>query len=1155
MVLNLFRLENYQWNPYAVPYLIAAVLMLFWGGFIFLQGARTAQMWAFMGICVTFFLWLLGTFFMYSVNNADAAMPYLYLTYAGGAFISVSLYAYASVWLERARKNKPLIVAGLAAGTCFFLLVVATEQVVFKAQKFFWGYHSRLTPFGGALFLVFFFAYLVFFFATLYQGYQQETNDVTKRQIRLVGIAFFLATLGSSDLMPSYFGIEIFPMGGLMMFGAVFTLVYTIVRYKFLDIETVIHKTLMWSGSTVIAVLPFAALLHWTRPWTDQWTPVAVTGYYLILSLIFYSYFRAVQPKLSHLFRRKRANLENVLAEFSKELVHLRNLRDLLQKFSRLLRQTVYTRHLSIYLWDESTQQLVPAIAKGVRGMEAVAAGHPFLTWLEKSDRIVIEDLAQGDPELKELKTQMRAYFAERQALVAVPFVLGGKLVGVLHLGKKDNLRKYSAAEIDFLSQLKSPLTIAFSNSLQFENVSRLYKQVQTQNARLLELDRLKSEFLANTSHELRTPIHGILGLVESILDGADGPLNEPQQKHLQMIVESGTNLKELINNLLELSRIESGQEGLQIKGFNILNVVDSVIALTESLARKKNLQFGRVAAATVPDIYGDPQKIQRVLINLVGNAIKFTEAGRVLIRIQDEPDKVRISVEDSGVGISSKDQAVIFERFRQADGSTTRRFEGTGLGLAIAREIVRHHGDDIVVQSELGRGSSFSFALPKQMFSVETAAQSAPVTRETVQAVQALETAQQNQEVFGADKAYDLEKDEELKAAIQGNGEKILIIDDNAVNREVIRTRLTLNHYQVIEAADGVEGLEKIEKENPDLVLLDLMMPRMSGFEFCKKLRDKHSAEELPVIMLTAKTEMGDKVYGLGLGANDYIAKPFNKEELIARIAVLLKIRQITRQLKRWNEELEVKVKERTQELVETQEQLIQAEKLATLGTLAGGVAHEINNPLTAVLTNAQLLKMTANSDDMESIEMIEEGAKRCQLIVQKLLKYYRKSPAEASLEPLDLSKVIQSCADMLRYQFEQENIQMEIESNGRVQITGIASELEQVVTNLFINARDAILEAKRKGIINVQLKQYNGIVEVLVRDNGIGIKKENLGKIFDPFFTTKDVGKGTGLGLAISYKILEKHNCRTAVTSEYGVGTTFSLIFNLAHVSQGVV
>lgn len=245
--------------------------------------------------------------------------------------------------------------------------------------------------------------------------------------------------------------------------------------------------------------------------------------------------------------------------------------------------------------------------------------------------------------------------------------------------------------------------------------------------------------------------------------------------------------------------------------------------------------------------------------------------------------------------------------------------------------------------------------------------------------------------------------------------------------------------------------------------------------------------------------------------------------------------------------ENIEEEVKERTEELVQVQKQLIQAEKLATVGTLAGGVAHEINNPLTAILTNVQMLLLENPVDsklDRESLELIEEATKRCRTIVQKLMAYAKKPLETTQVSKVDLTQVLKNVISFLNYQLKQENISIlsEIKENNCF-VLGNQGELEQVVTNIFLNAKDAIRALKKSGTIQVSLLTHGDWVEIKIQDDGIGIPKEKLAKIFDPFFTTKDVGKGTGLGLSISQAIIEKHQGHISVESALNKGSIFTI------------
>ena len=245
--------------------------------------------------------------------------------------------------------------------------------------------------------------------------------------------------------------------------------------------------------------------------------------------------------------------------------------------------------------------------------------------------------------------------------------------------------------------------------------------------------------------------------------------------------------------------------------------------------------------------------------------------------------------------------------------------------------------------------------------------------------------------------------------------------------------------------------------------------------------------------------------------------------------------------------ENIEEQVRQRTKELVEVQKQLIQAEKLATMGTLAGGVAHEINNPLTAILTNAQMLLATNNTldtDSKESLQLIEEATKRCRTIVQKLMTYAKKPLETTEVSKVDLSKVIQDVISLLSYQLGQENIKIiTAAKENNYFVTGSHNELEQVITNIILNAKDAIRKIKKSGNIYISLSEKGDWIKIEIKDEGGGIPKEIMPKIFDPFFTTKEVGRGVGLGLSICQAIVEKHNGLITVQSEPNQGSIFTV------------
>jgi len=758
-------LRAFHFNWYAMPVLAVGILMLLIGIFILLQNKRSRVNFSFFLIGVCGFFWFLGIAGTYSASTPEVALAiYRAVTFLGVALIAPCTHYFSATWLGLFKKQKVAIRTGLFFGAAFYIAGLFSPLSFPGVYHYPWGFY----PIYGLLnqyFLGFFFLVLLCAFYNFFSALFREPKGVRRTQIGLITTGFLVSFMGSFDYLPKLLYYPVYPMGFLCVFFWILIVAYAIIRYKAMDIETVIHKTLMWLATTFVAIVPFAALVYWTQSLRDPSSAWSSMFYYLTVAVAFYLYFRSLQPRLDHWFQRQRKNLLAVMTRFSKELVLLKNLRDLLQSFARMLRRQLYVRRLSVFLLNEKNGEYIPAIAKGLRNLKPIRSDDPFLVWLEGKDAVVMGDLVVTDPEVETFKDEVEEFFRLTQGMVAVPLVLGGKLIGVVSLGRKANLKPYRAAEVQFLTQLKIPVTIAFSNSMQLENISELYTQV-----------------------------------------------------------------------------------------------------------------------------------------------------------------------------------------------------------------------------------------------------------------------------------------------------------------------------------------------------------------------------------------------------------------------------RGMSEELKRWNVELEKRVEDRTRELVRTQEQLIQAEKLATLGTLAGGVAHEINNPLTAVLTNAQILKMTAEPDTKDSLDLIEEGAKRCQGIVQKLMKYARKTEEETPHKDVDLRDVVKGTCALLGFQFQQENIEVEMKLGAVPPVQGITNELDQVLTNLLVNARDAIQShsssqdlkvngtgpgnlrsredrcqglsnapSKVKGKIVVETRQTSDAVELVVTDNGVGIPKENHKKIFDPFFTTKDVGSGTGLGLAVSFGILKRHNATISVASTPGKGAAFTVRFPL--------
>ncbi|MFT4924231.1 MAG: signal transduction histidine kinase/ligand-binding sensor domain-containing protein [Phenylobacterium sp.] len=676
----------------------------------------------------------------------------------------------------------------------------------------------------------------------------------------------------------------------------------------------------------------------------------------------------------------------------------------------------------------------------------------------------------------------------------------------------------------------------------------------QTLNLRLKQVDKLKDEFLANTSHELRTPLNGIIGLAESLIDGVAGKLPANANYNLAMVVSSGKRLSNLVNDILDFSKLKNHNLTLDTNAVDLRSMVEAVLTLSGPLKGPKPLSLINAVPDDLPAALADENRLQQILHNLVGNAIKFTDAGEVTVSALQSGDRLTIKVTDTGIGIDQSQFEVIFDSFEQLEGDAQRNHSGTGLGLAVSKQLVELHGGQLSLESQSGQGSTFSFTLP-------VAAEKALVTAGIDQVLSQLHMLED----------APLEMPETNH---DGSQFRLLIVDDEPINRQVLHNHLSLQNYQLVEAPGGEEALEIIANNGPfDLILLDIMMPKVSGYEVCAKLRETWPASDLPVIFLTAKNQVADLMQSFAVGANDYLSKPVNKHELLTRVESHLKFLDITRNLETKVVERTLALETKNKEVVETQQQLLQSEKMAALGTLTAGVAHEINNPTNFVHVSAHNLEVDlekfrvfllnlagpdVEQDVLDSfakrlrpldahLVIIKNGTERIKLIVEDLRVFTQLDVGVQ--KSVIITDLLQSTLNLVQTEYL-EVVEFVTDFKAQPELLCYPAQLNQVFMNLIVNACFAVgekqgqasgAEAKKLGKIVIGCQQVGNMVEVSVSDNGSGMSDETKNKLFEPFYTTKDVGEGSGLGLSISFGIVQKHEGELLVESELGVGTTF--------------
>ena len=463
--------------------------------------------------------------------------------------------------------------------------------------------------------------------------------------------------------------------------------------------------------------------------------------------------------------------------------------------------------------------------------------------------------------------------------------------------------------------------------------------QLKESNEKLKSLDELKTQFFANVNHELRTPLTLMLAPLKSLLEGRMGKLSPTLKDTLETMQRNGYKLLKLINNLLDLNKLEEGRMRLKVRSVNLVEFVPSLLASVKPLADQKQIRLYFQHPPHAVELTIDPDQFEKVIFNLLSNALKFTnKGGKITIYIEDRDHTVTLTVEDTGIGIPANMLERIFDRFSQVDGSKSRAQEGTGIGLALAREIVLVHKGTIRAESELGKGSRFVVEMHKgeEHFDeevLERRTEDLPIglkrrTTDTEEPrVQDIVTDYRRLQLVDLEKV-DIEGGRVDEAKV--HDALILCVDDNPEVLKLMKMLLA-DEFDLELVTSAEQGLAFLRAKNPDLVLCDVMMPGMDGHAFSRAVKGDDTLKHIPIILVTARTGAEMLAEGMKAGADDYISKPFDSTELKARIRSQLRMRQMESELALMNKNLRM----RTSDLVEQQRSLF----LSTVKSLASAI------------------------------------------------------------------------------------------------------------------------------------------------------------------------------------------------------------------------
>jgi signal transduction histidine kinase len=681
-----------------------------------------------------------------------------------------------------------------------------------------------------------------------------------------------------------------------------------------------------------------------------------------------------------------------------------------------------------------------------------------------------------------------------RSAFV-LPLTASGlaRTAGVLVAGVSSR-RPIDDAYWSFYDLLASAVATGLSNV-------RAYEEERRRAEALAEIDRAKTAFFSNVSHEFRTPLTLMLGPLESLLSREGAP-GVDDREQLAMVHRNGLRLLKLVNTLLDFSRIEAGRVQAIYEPADLASITSDLASVFRSAVETAGLALVVDCSPLDEPVYIDRDMWEKIVLNLISNAFKFTLQGTIEVRLRRAGSNVELTVRDTGVGIPPEELPRMFERFHRVRGAHGRTHEGTGIGLALVHELVKLHGGSVAVASELERGSTFTVSIPTGKAHLPadrigaartlapTALGTAPFVEEALRWI-----------LVGAAPAA-LER---VEGDETGPKPRVLLADDNADMREYIR-RILATRYEVEAVPDGCAALAAVRASLPDLVLTDVMMPGLDGFGLLRALRDDQRTTTLPIILLSARAGEESRVEGLDMGADDYLIKPFNAVELLARVGTHLQMARTRRQA-------EAALAEANQR---------KDEFLAMLG-------HELRNPLSPILTAVHLMRLRGGEVFAKERAVIERQVEHLVRLIDDLLDVSRitRGKVELKKRPVEVSSVVARSIETVRPLLERGMHRLTISVPG----TGLIIEadehrLVQVFTNLLTNA---VKYSERETRIDLTAQRDQDSVEIRVRDQGIGIEPELLPRVFELFTQGKKTidrsQGGLGLGLPIVRSLVELH------------------------------
>ncbi|MEK6715733.1 MAG: ATP-binding protein, partial [Candidatus Omnitrophota bacterium] len=713
MLKELLSFSNYHFNPHAVPVIGVSLLIFSIGIFIFFQAKKLIKNAAFFFLCTSLSLWLFGTGIVYLSANPDTALFwYKYFTFFGVINIMPSAYLFSVTSSGSLRKQRGFVALSFLLAYLFYFLAIATDKSIGTPRLYFWGYYPAYKPLNLLFLLCYSITYIAIQ-ANLWFAYQNEEIPIKKTQVLIIFAGFLIGFTASFDFAAKIFPVPLYPFGFMPMFIFTCMLAYSVIRHKAFDIETVIHKTAGWVLASSTAFIPIIILAYRLEPWYQTAPAFQVAllcgGVFYLLTL----YIQYTQPKIDHFFQRRKYKLEEISTNFTEDLVHLKGLNQLIERIEDVLKDTLYPKRTDIFIYNEVKKRYLLTNWNNSIELEE----NKFLRWLLENNKIAYRDFVPIDPVYLAVRQEAEEYFNKMDVALVVPLVLNEKLLGLINLDKKANLKRYTAADLHFLATLKNQSAIAISNSLVYGNIE---EQVRQRTKELMEVQKqlVQAEKLATVgtlaggvAHEINNPLTAILTNVQMMLmdDSNDALLD---RESLALIEEATKRCREIVKKLMVYAR--RPLEPSKVSNVDFLKAVENVISFLHYQLEQENVKI--IFAAKKENSYlvnADCNELEQVVTNLILNAKdairKIKKSGNIYITLYKTNKQIKFEVKDEGAGIPQEILSKIFDPF-----FTTKDVgQGLGLGLSISQAIVEKYNGAINVQSAPGKGSVFTVRFP----------------------------------------------------------------------------------------------------------------------------------------------------------------------------------------------------------------------------------------------------------------------------------------------------------------------------------------------------------------------------------------------------------------------------------------------------------